>query len=138
MKHPEKIEEILQEGARKAREIALPFIDRLRQAVGLRNFAQFGQTQTKAAEKKKAALPIFKQYREDGKFFFKLVASDGCTWLQSTAFDSGKDAGLTVATLKRNGFSGTEASLGEGVNAQAVNAALEALRQAEEEKKNSK
>ena len=55
MKHPEKIEEILQEGARKAREIAVPFMNRMRQAVGLRNFAQFGQTQTKTAEKKKVA-----------------------------------------------------------------------------------
>lgn len=138
MKHPEKIEEILQEGARKAREIAVPFMNRMRRAVGLRNFAQFGQTQTKTAEKKKVALPIFKQYREDGKFFFKLVAADGSTLLQSAAFDSGKDAGMTVVALKRNGFSGQEAATGEGVDAAKVNAALEALRAAEEEKKLSK
>jgi tryptophanyl-tRNA synthetase len=44
MANPNRIEEILQEGARKARAIATPFIQELRQAVGLRTLV----TETKS------------------------------------------------------------------------------------------
>ena len=35
--HPERIEEVLQEGALKAREQATPFIARIRHAIGIRS-----------------------------------------------------------------------------------------------------
>ena len=39
MERPADIEEILQQGAVKARAVSAPFIEKLRQAVGLRSFA---------------------------------------------------------------------------------------------------
>jgi len=67
MNDPAKIEAILLAGAIKARQIATPFMGRLRHAVGLRDLrAQANTQKVKAA---KVAKPVFKQYREkDGKF----------------------------------------------------------------------
>jgi tryptophanyl-tRNA synthetase len=98
--NPAEVERILQEGAAKARALAAPFIARLRHAVGLRNLAAAGaSTQAKAV---KAALPVFKQYREaDGKFYVKLVDVDGSVMLQTAGFDSPREAGQLVALLKR-------------------------------------
>lgn len=98
--HPAELEAVLQAGAVKARERATPFIAELRHAVGLRNLAAQGGGAKKDA-KAKAALPSFKQYREaDGKFYFKLVDAQGKLLLQSSAFDSPKEAGALVAQLK--------------------------------------
>ena len=105
MADPAKIEAILQEGARKARALANPFIAKIREAVGLRNFADFGSHQKTNESKKKVALPIFKQYREkDGKFYFKLTSATGKELLHSVAFDSGRDCGQVVASLKCSGL----------------------------------
>jgi tryptophanyl-tRNA synthetase len=100
MAHPQRIEEILQDGARKARAVAGPFLQTLRDAVGLRRMVALAPSARPAASHKTLA-PAFKQYREaDGKFYFKLVAADGRVLLQSHAFDSGRDAGLWIARLK--------------------------------------
>ena len=103
MAAPEKLEAILQQGAAKARALAGPLLAKAREAVGLRSFA--APLNSGVSEKKeKAALPVFKQYREaDGKFYFKLNAADGSALLQSAAFDSGRDAGQWVARLKNEG-----------------------------------
>ena len=81
--------------------------------------------------KVKAALPVFKQYREsDGKFYFKLAAADGRVLLQSTAFESGRDAGQCIARLKAEGAAAVSlASVARGANvsAQDVVDALEAM-----------
>ena len=97
--HPERIEQILLQGAERARALATPFIKELRSAVGLRSLAQTSTAQsTKAA---KVALPSFKQYREaDGKFYFKLLAADGRLLLQSTGFAAPKEAGQAIAQLQ--------------------------------------
>ncbi len=103
MANPERIEQILQEGAAKARAIAAPLLARLREAVGLRRFQPL-QASTAPVAKLKSALPVFKQYREaDGQFYFKLNAADGQLLLQSQGFAQGKDAGQWVARLKREG-----------------------------------
>ena len=82
--HPERIEETLLEGARKARLVAAPFLAELRNAVGLRRMVAVPVPV--AAAKAKVAVPSFKQYREaDGKFYFKLAAADGRVLLQSAA-----------------------------------------------------
>ena len=129
--HPERVEEALLEGARKARAVAAPFLATLREAVGLRRMVAVGATATSAAVKTKAALPTFKQYREsDGKFYFKLAAADGRLLLQSAAFDSGRDAGQWVSRLKADGGSAladAPVSRSEGVSAQDVSDALAAL-----------
>jgi len=102
--HPEQVEEILLDGARKARAIAAPLLASLREAVGLRRMVAVAGAAPVAAVKAKAALPVFKQYREsDGRFYFKLVAADGRLLLQSQGFGEGREAGQWVARLKRDG-----------------------------------
>jgi tryptophanyl-tRNA synthetase len=111
MAHPDRIEEILQVGAAKARKTAAPFMAELRDAVGLRTRrhasmvpAHIDETQPQAKHERqhggKVALaslglseavaegaaaikpPVFKQYREaDGRFYFKLTSADGHTLL---------------------------------------------------------
>ena len=50
----------------------------------------------------KAALPLFKQYRDtDNRFYFKLMDGEGRLLVQSNGFDSPKDAGQLIAVLKR-------------------------------------
>ena len=129
--HPERVEEALLEGARKARAVAAPFLATLREAVGLRRMVAASVPASPTAAKSKAALPTFKQYREaDGKFYFKLAAADGRLLLQSAAFDTGRDAGQWVSRLKTDGTSAladAPVSRSEGVSAQDVSAALAAL-----------
>ena len=102
MNDPAKIEAILLAGAAKARQIATPFMGRLRHAVGLRDLRV--QDNGKATKIAKPAKPVFKQYREkDGKFYFKLINVDGQLLLQSRGFDSPKDAGQTIGLLQTQG-----------------------------------
>ncbi|MBB4842518.1 tryptophanyl-tRNA synthetase [Paucibacter oligotrophus] len=133
MAHPERIEAILQEGAAKARRLAAPLLARAREAVGLRSFAALAPAAK--AKPAKAALPVFKQYREaDGQFYFKLNAADGSLLLQSQGFAEGRAAGQWVARLKREGQSAlADLPLPPGLvlDAAAVVAALAALQEAE-------
>ncbi|MDB5743409.1 MAG: tryptophanyl-tRNA synthetase [Polaromonas sp.] len=100
---PAKIEAILQAGAEKARSVASPLLQELRQAVGLRNLASSAGSLPKAKLAKTAA-PAFKQYREkDGKFYFKLLDADAKLLLQSQGFESPKEVGLTIAALQKEG-----------------------------------
>ena len=108
LKDPARIESILLAGAAKARQIATPFMGQLRHAVGLRDLR--AQTGAKSAKNAKGAKPIFKQYREaDGKFYFKLVDTDGRLLLQSLGFESPKDAGKTIGQLQTQGASALSA-----------------------------
>jgi tryptophanyl-tRNA synthetase len=129
--HPERIEETLLEGARKARAQAAPLLARLREAVGLRRMVAVSQAAGPAAGKAKAALPVFKQYREsDGRFYFKLAAADGRVLLQSRGFEQGREAGQWVARLKNEGVAALAQApleLGEGVGEADVAQALAAL-----------
>jgi len=103
MARPEKLEAILQAGAVKARAIAAPLLKTLREACGLRPYTHTAATV--AAKAEKAALPVFKQYREaDGRFYFKLLSAEGALLLQSGGFEQGRDAGQWVARLKREGW----------------------------------
>ena len=102
MARPEHIEETLRAGAEKARRVATPLMAELRRAVGLRDLRE--QHGPRTAAKAKAALPVFKQYRErDGRFHFKLVSADGRELLVSEGFDSPREAGQAVAALKAGG-----------------------------------
>jgi tryptophanyl-tRNA synthetase len=131
MAHPEKIEETLLEGARKARAQAAPLLATLREAVGLRRMVAVAAPAASVAAKSKAALPLFKQYREaDGQFYFKLTATDGRVLLQSQGFEQGRDAGQWIARLKTEGVAAVAqapVSLGEGVAEGDVAQALAAL-----------
>jgi tryptophanyl-tRNA synthetase len=124
MAHPDEVERILLAGAAKARAIATPFTQKLRHAVGLRHLAA-GATPAKAAKEDKAALPTFKQYRDtDGLFYFKLGGAGGEPMLQSTGFDQPKVCGAAIARLQLG------QSLLPGVTAEALDAAMAALRNA--------
>ena len=128
--NPARIEQILLQGAERARALATPFIKELRSAVGLRSLAQTSAAQsTKAA---KVALPSFKQYREaDGKFYFKLLAADGRLLLQSTGFAAPKEAGQAIAQLQTQADALAQLAQHlapvEGVDTADVQAALQAL-----------
>ncbi len=132
MLHPEKVEAALQIGAQRARALAQPLLQRLRAAVGLRPLSATRPQAQGAHKAGKAQLPAFKQYREaDGKFYFKLVASDGRLLLQSTAFDAPRDAGQAIARLQKeaDALQALAAQLAPvaGVDAAEVTAALQAL-----------
>lgn len=135
MSRPDEIEAILQAGATKARAVATPFLKELRQAVGLRPFAALAQKAATQAQAK-AALPVFKQYREkDNLFYFKLSAADGSVLLQSQGFAEGREAGTWVKRLKAEGaaaLADAPVALAEGVQRPAVEAALAALLAAEQ------
>ena len=129
MAHPERIEETLMEGARKARLVAAPFLAELRHAVGLRRMVAVTQ-EVAVTTVSKVAVASFKQYREaDGRFYFKLLAADGRLLLQSAAFESGREAGAWVSRLKLNAATLNEApvALADGISAEEVTAALQAL-----------
>ncbi|MBA3478714.1 MAG: tryptophan--tRNA ligase [Lautropia sp.] len=112
---PARIEAALLAGARKARNIAEPLMVRLREAVGLRRLAdakgRASGTWSAAATGSvagggaaKAAMPLFKQYRErDGRFYFKLVGPQGRTLLQSRGFESPNEAAQVIASLQARG-----------------------------------
>ncbi len=127
--NPAKVEAILLAGAEKARKLSQPFMAQLRQSVGLR--ALSGVADAKAKKADKTALPSFKQYREtDGKFYVKLVDAAGKLLLQSSGFDSPKDAGQLVKTLMAADAALEGLQLPADTSAQSVQDALEALRTA--------
>ncbi|ANI58477.1 tryptophan--tRNA ligase [Pseudomonas sp. GR 6-02] len=97
---PADLEDILQLGAKKARAVATPFLNELREAVGLRSFV--AQTQVAATTKKKAAKAArFVSFREDdGSFRFRLLAADGEQLLLSRHFADGKTAGQVTKQLQ--------------------------------------
>ncbi|SFZ78294.1 tryptophan--tRNA ligase [Chitinimonas taiwanensis] len=128
--NPAEIEAALQAGAAKARAIAAPFLAELRAAVGLRSFTA-AAANAKPVEAAKAALPLFKQYREaDGRFYFKFNAADGRLLLQSQGFEQGREAGQWVGRLKAEGvavLASLPGQLGEGVSEAELAAALQQL-----------
>lgn len=139
--HTDELEDILQAGAEKARKLSAPFMERLREAVGLRSFrhvAAHKAAPQKAEPAKSAPTATFKQYREaDGLFYFKLTLTGGRVLLTSKGFASGRDAGQSVAKLKSTCTLGDleqNVVLGDGVTVAEVEAALAAAK-AEDERK---
>ncbi len=100
IERPADLEDILQHGAKKARSVATPFLNELREAVGLRSFV--AQTQVAATTRKKAAKAArFVSFREDdGSFRFRLLAADGEQLLLSRNFADGKTAGQVTKQLQ--------------------------------------
>ena len=129
--HPARIEQTLLAGAERARALAAPFLRELRSAVGLRSLVQV-PTAAQPVKASKAALPVFKQYRDaDGKFYFKLVTAEGRLLLQSTGFDAPKAAGQAIASLQQDAAAlrtlAPHLAPVEGVLADEVISALQAL-----------
>lgn len=139
--HTDELEDILQAGAEKARKLSAPFMERLREAVGLRSFRHVAAPKAapqKAEPAKSAPTATFKQYREaDGLFYFKLTLTGGRVLLTSKGFASGRDAGQSVAKLKSTCTLGDleqSVVLGDSVTVAEVEAALAAAK-AEDERK---
>ena len=125
MSSPARIEDILQEGARKARAIATPFIKELRQAVGLRSLGaaassdQTGKSTGKSAKSGKAAR--FVSFRDEvGQFRFRFLAADGTELFCSVAFTDPKLAGAAMRSLQ----SADHASLIERIGQTGFNLVL--------------
>jgi len=134
MNNPGKVDAILLKGAAKARELATPFIQELRHAVGLRALASHNNSDTQATTKTaRTAAPSFKQYREkDGQFYFKLVDGLGRVLLQSLGFASPKDAGLAIGQLQQDPETALaqlsqQIVLGDGVTTAELSKSLAAL-----------
>lgn len=100
--NPGRIEDILQAGAAKARKLAVPFMQELREAVGLRNLGA-GAVAGKGApgKKEKSKGARFVSFRdEDGGFRFRLLAADGEELLLSQRFADPKQAGAVMRRLQ--------------------------------------
>jgi tryptophanyl-tRNA synthetase len=127
---PARIEQTLRDGAARLREkYAMPFIARLREAVGLRRLDQTPAVRDNGATRPKTATAKaqFKQYREaDGQFYFKLIGGDGRALLQSGAFASPRDAARALADIKDGGA--FDALLTGAATADDVARSLAALR----------
>ncbi len=104
MQEPQRIEEMLREGARVARERhGLPLMRRLREAVGLRDLSSIADSSAKPT-KEKTLLPQFKQYREDGKFHLKLSDLNGSLLIWTPkGFDTPKEAANWITQFNNHG-----------------------------------
>ncbi|WP_201312760.1 tryptophan--tRNA ligase [Dyella sp. EPa41] len=102
---PAMIEEILQEGARKARAIAAPKIAELRDAIGLRSGIAVAPQAAAARPAPKAGKPPrFASFRDaDGSFRFRLFSGDGEELLLSRSFADPKAAGALQKRIKELG-----------------------------------
>lgn len=97
---PADLEDILLDGAAKARKTATPFLGELREAVGLRSFRS-AAVDTQASKKKAAKSARFVSFRdEDGSFRFRLLDAAGEQLLLSVAFADGKSAGMVNKRLQ--------------------------------------
>lgn len=99
--NPGRIEDILQAGAARARKLAVPMMQELREAVGLRNLnagAAAGKAQGKKEKGKGARFVSFRD--EDGGFRFRLLAADGEELLLSQRFADPKEAGALMRRLQ--------------------------------------
>lgn len=129
---PAEIEEALQAGAIKARAVASPLLEILREAVGLRRFHAIAARTDRSQGRAAVAQSIFKQYREaDGRFSFKLLDADGRLLLQGGFYTAPREAGQRIAALKQGADDAplSDEALGEGVSHDQLAAALAQLAQ---------
>jgi tryptophanyl-tRNA synthetase len=98
IENPNRLEDLLQAGADKARQISMPFMRELKHAVGLRSLHNLQAAPEKAAAKKRAKLITF---RDSEGYRFKLTHADAKTvLLESIAYADARACGLAMAALK--------------------------------------
>lgn len=119
MSRPERIEEILQEGAKKARRTSRPFIEKIRECVGLRQTAAQRNTVSQSAPQsrelgKKSRLVSFRD--GSGRFRQRLLAADGTELLLSEPFDDPKALGVLARSFAGMDLSRLPVSTGGRVN----------------------
>lgn len=118
MQRPDDIEDILLDGAQKARAIATPFVAALREVVGLGRGVATRVVRKSKAERTSARLVSFRD--EDGSFRFRLVAGNGDELALSRSFADPKTAGLCIKRLQITG-----AALDTRVNANVIEILLD-------------
>jgi tryptophanyl-tRNA synthetase len=101
MANPVRIEEILRAGAEKARAIATPFMQQLREAVGLRAPVTMSQFDKTMPTKKKVKGARFVSFREgEGHYHFRLLAADGEELLCSVPYHNPHEVGALIRRLQ--------------------------------------
>ncbi len=100
---PQIIEDILQAGAAKARKITQPFLEELRQAVGLRP-ATLSQAVTTEKQQNTAKEPRWISFKEADEFFIRLLDPSGETVFLSQAFSAPKEMGQAMRALQNGQF----------------------------------
>ncbi len=122
MNEPQKVEDILREGAAKLRPMARALVDECREAAGIRIYGTGTQSTEEKAKKK--AKPSFKQYREaDGKFYFKLNDEKGNLVLSGGGLNSGQELGKLIGQFKTGGlkaFAGITTKIEAGFTEESV------------------
>lgn len=112
MDQPDVVEDMLRTGADKARRVAAPLLERLREAVGLANTASANKSD-KPQRKAKGKQPRVVSFRDDsGNFRFRVLAADGTQLALSQPHAEPKAAGRAAKRLQA---AGTDV----GVDAQA-------------------
>jgi tryptophanyl-tRNA synthetase len=107
MAHPGEIEDILREGARKARAIATPLLQQLRGTVGLG--ALVASTKTHGEKKAAGKRARIVSFRDAEGFRFRLLSAEGGELLLSNAFADPKRTGeITRALLAADAAPVTE------------------------------
>ncbi len=96
---PNDLEDILQAGAVKARKTAAPFLQQLRESVGLRSFAVQGADLSSTKKKAKKVSRVV-SFRDDEGFRFRVLNSKGDDLLLSKAFADGRGAGVASKHLQ--------------------------------------
>lgn len=99
MAKPSELEDILQAGAVKARKVAAPFLQQLRESMGLRSFAVQGADLSAAKKKAKKTSRVV-SFRDDEGFRFRILNSKGEDLLLSKAFADGRAAGMATKHLQ--------------------------------------
>ncbi|TEA78468.1 tryptophan--tRNA ligase [Allopusillimonas ginsengisoli] len=99
--HPDRIEDILQAGAQKARKLSRPLMAQLREAVGLRAAASTTNRNAVAKVNKGKSARFISFRDETGQFRFRLMAADGQELLLSEPFADPKAAGNVIGLLKQ-------------------------------------
>lgn len=103
MANPARIEEILIEGAKKARRISMPLIQELRTAVGLRAATQTAVV-TEPAKTEKVKAARFVSFRTDVGFQFRMFdVADNEVFL-SLAFTDPKQVGQLIKQLQAGDY----------------------------------
>lgn len=99
MSKPAELEDILQAGAVKARKVATPALQQLREAVGLRSFAVQGTDQSQGKKKSRRASRVV-SFRDDEGFRFRVLSAQGEELLLSKVFADGRSAGMASRHLQ--------------------------------------
>ncbi len=100
---PAQIEETLRFGGRKARALAIGLVSQVRMAVGIAPLFAMQWQAEKTRDSERQAQPRLVNFREGGKFRFKLLAADGRTVMESVDYSDPRSCGLAMATVKRLG-----------------------------------